>query len=205
VPLQIDEPMSDIPRPEEAELAPFYQAIGLAITRWQYVESSLFVLMHGVLGVDSKLSRLIFFQAQGAAPKIEMMDRLCRAHFGEAVISEWDQIHKDIRDALPLRNAIAHWEMNIVTDPSYLDRGEPPIVLSRQHMDFRSIGDMRAISTQTATKIAEEFLFLSRQLIHFTASQFPIEKFRATNADPRIIEILTRSKQNQAPIRKSSA
>jgi len=176
--------------PLEATIAPFYRAIGKATVRWQHVEAGLFVLTHAILGTDNKFSSVVFFHIQSADAKVQLVDRLCRAYFDEGIVDEWGEIHKDLRDALPFRNAMAHWEANFIIDPSFLELGEPPIALTRHHLDIRSEADTRVLSTSTATEVADEYLVLAGRLLRFVAAHFSIEKLRATHLQPRLLQYL---------------
>src|ERR1700676_430481 len=60
-------------------------------------------------------------------------------------------------------------------DPSFL-AGEPPIALTRHHLDVRSEADTRAVSTSTANEVADEYLVLAGRLMPFVASPFSIER-----------------------------
>lgn len=170
--------------------APFYRAIGRATIRWQHVEAGLFVLVHAILGTDSKFSSVVFFHIQSADSKIQIVDRLCAAYFDNDAVAEWNEIHKDLRDALPFRNAMAHWEANFVTDPSFLPPGDPPVALTRHHLDIRSEADTRAVSTSTANEVADEYLVLAGRLMRFVAAHFPLETLRATHLQPRLLQYL---------------
>jgi hypothetical protein len=192
--------VSDVRVPTEQELVPFYSAVGKAITRWQSVESGLFVVMHAILGIDSKLSSVIFFQFQGAGAKIALVDRLCETHLTSDALAEWNELLKDVKAGLPFRNAIAHWETNIVSDPSLVALGEPPVALSRHHLDIRSEGDPKSVNTGTAIAVAEEYLLLARRLLGFVVAHFSVDKLRETNLQPRLLEYLEKiAKSPPAP------
>jgi hypothetical protein len=129
----------------EAIIAPFYLAIGRAIARWQHVEAGLFVLAHAVMQTDYKYSSVVFFHIKSADSKVELVDRLCRAHFDKTIIkNEWTALLKDLNAAVAFRNSIAHWEANFILDVSVLEPWEPPIALTPHHLDARAQADTRA-------------------------------------------------------------
>jgi hypothetical protein len=171
-------------------VSPFYRAIGKAIVRWQHIEVSLFVLMHAILGTDSKLSSVVFFHIQSPDSKIQIIDRLCRSYFDEKIIREWEEIHKDLRAGLIFRNAMGHWEPNFITDPSLLEPGEPPIALTRSHLDVRRQADTRGVTTQTAIQVAEEYFALAMRVMRFVARHFSIDRLHATHLQPRLLRYL---------------
>lgn len=179
----------------DAAIAPFFQAVGKAVVRWQHLELSLFVLTHAALGTDSKLSSAVFYHIQSADSKIQLADRLCRASLGnETALAEWKVILKRFNAALPSRNALAHWEAQFISDENLgcLQPGEPPIALTRHCLDIRSQADTRAVTTATANEAAKEYLDLANELMRFVANNFSLERLRITQLPPRLLQHLER-------------
>jgi hypothetical protein len=188
--------------PDDADVNQFYAATGKAMTRWQYVESGLFMVMHAVLGIDdAKFSGVIFFQAQSAGRKIELVDELCKTRLTGDVLSEWSAICTDVKAGLPFRNAMAHWEVNFIERTDYLAAGEPPIALARHHLDPKGDGDDRTITTNTAIEVADEYLTLAKRLFSFVATRFSTDKLRQTKLPPMLLEKLEGFARNPEPIR----
>jgi hypothetical protein len=107
-------------------LAPFYEAIGKASVRWQFVEASLFVIVHAILKTEYRKSSAVLFHIQSPDSKLQLTDRLCQIHLDKDIISaEWDDFCKDLKEAIKFRNAIAHWEANFINDRSLIDLNEP--------------------------------------------------------------------------------
>lgn len=157
----------------ENMIAPFYRAIGRALSRWQHVEAGLFLVAHAIFGTEFRYSSTVFFMINSADLKLRLVEKLCKLHFPEKFLaSNWRPLAKEIESAIRFRNGLAHFEANYVTDPSYLGPDEPPVVLSAHHLDFSRRDNNRAASTNNINEAADEFLLLSNRLIEFVANYF---------------------------------
>ncbi len=171
--------------------APFYQAIGRTMSRWQYVEASMFWLAHAIMGSEFKYTSAVFFLITSADAKLRLVNALCKSYFSEEQYQVvWRPIEKDIRAAIKFRNGVAHFESNLVTDPSYLDADEPPIVLSPHHLDHGKRGKSDAASTNNMNEAAEEFLRLANALIDMVARYIPRERINMTDCPEQLASML---------------
>jgi hypothetical protein len=175
----------------EDQLRAFYEAIGKATVRWQFVEAALFVVAHAILQTEYKKSSAVFFHIQSADAKFQLTDRLCRIHFDKGIISaEWDDFCKDLREAIKFRNAIAHWEANFISDLSLVEANEPAVALTRHHMDIRAVTDTRGLTTSTLNEVAHEYQALASRLLRFVLRHFSIQELRATHLPQGLLQYL---------------
>jgi hypothetical protein len=180
-------------------LAPFYEAIGKASVRWQFVEASLFVIVHAILKTEYRKSSAVFFHIQSPDSKLQLTDRLCQIHLDKDIISaEWDDFCKDLKEAIKFRNAIAHWEANFINDRSLIDLNEPAVALTRHHMDIWSEADTRGLTTSTLNEVAHEYRALANRLLHFVLRHFAVKELRATHLPQGLLQHLE-SIQNSPP------
>lgn len=181
--------MTDSNLPGQKALAPFFEAFGWATARWQHVEAALCTLTHALLDTDFKYSSAVFFHIRSPDSKVQLVDRLCRAHFDdETLASEWFPLCKHLREAVDNRNQIAHYEVNFILDLSFLEPGEPPVALTPHHL--RDPTATKAATTNTLRQLAENYLALSSELLHFSARHFELERLRATHLPPRLLRYL---------------
>lgn len=180
--------MSDSVPKSAAELdamaAPLYQAMGRAMGRWQYVETGMFILAHAIMGADYKYSSAAFYLLKGADMKLQLLTRLCEAHFDEAVLkAEWSPLRKEIKAAIGFRNGLAHFEVNYMPNRQFLGPYDPPIILSSHHLDAKASGGptVSAASTSELNQAAAEWLILSRRLLQFVGVHFSLEALLATH------------------------
>jgi hypothetical protein len=167
--------------------APLYHALGRTLTRWQFVESGMFLVAHAILGTDYKLTSAAFFRFKNADAKFQFLDDLCEAHFDKTVIEkDWRPLAVKLRECIGFRNCLAHFEMNLVSDPKYVPKGDPPVVLSPHHMDVKSFGksQVRAVNLTELNQMGENYRVLARSLILLVREHFALEKLRATHLPP---------------------
>lgn len=167
----------------DAMAAPLYQAMGRAMGRWQYVETSMFILAHAIMGTDYKYSSAAFYLLKGADMKLQLLSRLCEAHFSEDILkAEWNPLRKDIKSAIGFRNGLAHFEVSYMQNRQFLGPYDPPVILSSHHLDAKASGGptVTAANTSELNQAAAEWLILSRRLLHFVRHHFALETLLAT-------------------------
>jgi hypothetical protein len=177
----------------EEMAAPLYRGLGRALARWQHVEAGMFLLSHAIFGTDYKFSSTAFYMLKGANMKLDLLDRLCQAHFSSDIITnEWKPTLKELRAALDFRNGLAHFEVNYITDPAVLKNGDPPVGLSPHHLDVRESAKptVRLATVTDLNQAAELYLRLSRHLFGMVQRHFPLEKLRSTHLPPPILQFL---------------
>jgi hypothetical protein len=185
----------------EAMAAPFYRAIGRAMSRWQHVEAAMFLVAHAIMGTEFKYTSTVFFLINSADLKLRLVNGFCQLYFSEGNFeSLWKPIAKDLRAAIRFRNGVAHFEPNFVTDRSYLDPDEPPIVLSPHHLDLSKRGSSDAASTNRMNEAAEEFLRIADTLIELVANHIPPERISMIDLPVGLASMLT-ARQRRAQMR----
>ena len=184
--------------------APLYHAMGRALAKWQFVEAGMFLLVLGIMKTEYKYSSTAFFILKGADVKLQLLNRLCEAHFTDTIIKNgWTPILKQLREAIALRNQLAHFEVNYVADPKYVPEGDPQIILTPHHMDIRSSGgpEIKALNLTELTKIAAQNVALARSLMSFLHAHFSIEELRATHPPQSWLQYLEKYQLNEASVR----
>jgi len=73
--------------------APFYRAIGRAMSRWQHVEAAMFLVAHAIMGTEFKYTSTVFFLINSADLKLRLVNGFCQLYFSEA---EFDTLWKTI-------------------------------------------------------------------------------------------------------------
>jgi hypothetical protein len=176
----------------EKMAAPFYRALGRAMTRWQHVEAGLFLVAHAILATEFRYSSTVFFMINSADRKLRLVTTLCKLYFDDEVfVSIWKPIAKDLDAAIKFRNGMAHFEAAYVTDPSQLEPDEPPIVLAAHHLDFSRRASSDTASTNGMNKAAEQFLLLTNTLVEFVAKQFPPDRIQMADLPEQLSALLT--------------
>ena len=165
--------------------APLYHAMGQTLTRWQFVETGMFLLAHAIMGTDYKYSSTAFFRLKGADMKLQFLDELCERHFGNS--EEWRTLRKQLRETIKFRNTLAHFEISYVGDRKYVPAGDPPVVLTPHHMDLSAFDKplVQAVNLSEMKQVGENCRALSHELISMVRRHFSLEKLLATHLPPR--------------------
>ena len=177
----------------DALAAPLYHALGLTLTRWQFVETGMFILAHAIIGADYKYSSRAFFRFRNADAKLQFLNDLCEAHFPETVLkAEWKLLHNRLKDSIRFRNYLAHFEVSYVRDRKYLPPDDPPVILVAHHMDEKARDKplVRVVNLTELNTWGENYRALARALILFTKRHFSLEKLRATHLPPAWLHFL---------------
>jgi len=89
----------------------FFQALGAALERWQWVEQSAYLLYSAFMqGADRHLISVTFHHIQSFDSRISLLHRC--AHFAikdETMTKRWDDIRKRMTDQCNFRNRIVHF------------------------------------------------------------------------------------------------
>jgi hypothetical protein len=146
--------------PDPAAAAEMYRALGTALTRWQYIETGLYIIAHGLMGTDHYVSSLAFFQIQSAPHKLELVDRLISAKLTEEKKELWTSIRKEIRAAIDFRNTLAHFEI-FVLDKKHMKEMKPPtkypVAISYHHLDAYKRNNKTNIKALSVEVIKSQF------------------------------------------------
>lgn len=159
-----------IPVDQEA-LRRLKQAIGEASMRWQYVETALFLIAHGLMGPDYAINAIIFFHIKSADSKLSLTDKLISSCLNKKTYDEcWKPIKKDIGNLILFRNSLAHFEMFFV-DPEVMDDypSALPVGISPNYLDaFASRdGTVKSLTVESIEHGSQELLQMTNKLIAF--------------------------------------
>lgn len=115
----MDEP--SLPTAEDE--ARFYAAVGRAVTDWAKVEKELFEISATVLGCSERHASVVFYRTPTIDSRLTLTGDLLEAAFphksGDGlhpIIKAWRLLQSDIKDGLPIRNALAHHPVGPVLD-----------------------------------------------------------------------------------------
>jgi hypothetical protein len=97
--------------------------IGLCITEWSMVDFQLLRLTCDALGTGSRRSAIVYLSTGMLSKRIELVSELVECVLltpiadstnkknRPVVLKEWDSIVKEIREIVPFRNHLAHWQL----------------------------------------------------------------------------------------------
>lgn len=178
----------------EEVAGPLYRGLGRALTKWQYVETGLFLLTHAIMRCDYKYSSTAFYMLKGGDMKLQLTNRLCEAHFSDSDLkNHWTPTYKDLKNGIVFRNGLAHFEINLITDPRGLRPGDPPVVLTPHHTDVRESGKplVKAAFLTELNQAGEFYTKLAQRLVSLIRHHFSIEDLRATQLPPQLLQFLS--------------
>ena len=125
--------------PLHALTAEFQAKLGRALTRWQYVETGLFVLAHALMETRYEVSSTVFFHIKSAENKLSLVDKLCRLNLSQQVWQgEWRDLRKELSAHIDIRNALAHFEVMFVDRPVSTGGTWIELGLVTHHLDIYS-------------------------------------------------------------------
>jgi hypothetical protein len=174
---------------------PVYRALGKSLARWQHVEVGMFLLVHAIMRCDYKYSSTAFYMLTGGNMKLNLLNRLCEAHFSEDDLkNHWKPTYKDLKAAMDFRNCLAHFEISLITDPRGLRPGNPPVALTPNFTDIResSKPTVKAAYLTELNEAADFYLKLSERLFALVQHHFSLEELRATHLPYQLVQLLTR-------------
>jgi hypothetical protein len=93
------------------QAAPFYRAIGYAITTWQQVESALCSVFIKVSTCrEEQVATAIFYTFQDFSEKLKLVRCAARLTLSaNTEFAEWEKLRKRLITSMELRNALAHF------------------------------------------------------------------------------------------------
>ena len=115
-----------------AEKKQLFLGIGLCITEWSTVDFQLLRLTCDALGTGSQRTAIVYLSTGMISKRIELVSGLVGTILLEVnrdgeddnpknmekkkkdrpeLLQDWDYIIKELRDILPFRNKLAHWEL----------------------------------------------------------------------------------------------
>src|SRR3954451_6787438 len=111
------------------------------MSRWQYVETGMFLLFHGLSSSSFLESSRQFFETDWKklrerqklhgkkdlstiGKKLSEINALCRARLPPEIVSEcWESLHIKLKEHRDIRNAIAHFEPGPICPPPEAGQG----------------------------------------------------------------------------------
>jgi hypothetical protein len=155
-----------------------YRALGKALARWQYVETGMFLLFHGLSSCPFEESSRQFFGREmwPIGVKLKTLNKICRDHPQPDVREHWKPLHKDLKQHRDTRNALAHFEPGRFNLPPETGRGGIQLGLSPQLLDLtkrKADGRVEALFMEEIVQAADEFLITARALIEFIETHVP--------------------------------
>ena len=155
---------------------PFYAALGVTMSRWQHVETGLFVVAHALMATTYEVTSTVFFLIRSADTKLALVDKLCHRTLPAKVCeTNWRPLRKAVNSYVEYRNGLAHFELNFLTDARTMVETSVPVILSPHHLDVGAVvdGQVRAVSYENLIEAGKEFLDGTRRLIQFGAAHIP--------------------------------
>jgi hypothetical protein len=172
-----------------------HRAMGDAMTRWQYIETGLYLIAHCILGVDPKLSSVVFFQIKSGETKLTLVDRMCVLALAPDTYEDaWKPLLKTMRNHLTVRNAMAHYEA-VWFDPTALDAAAAsdfPIAITPHHLEFWSgkDGKVNALFIEELRQAADAYSATTKDLLGFVVSHVPLWQQHSATLPPRLQQAL---------------
>ncbi|MCQ0986031.1 hypothetical protein [Jiella marina] len=164
------------------------EALGIAMMRWQHVESSLYVVAHCLMRTDYETSSTCFFLIRSADQKLNLCSKLIHNRFGDVKENcpEWRAIARNVEDAVKVRNGMAHFELGLMR-VSDVNADEFELVLTPHHLDpgrLQRDGTSKMLSSAGLRENADGFLELAKEILHFTKNRIPGAERRIRRLPP---------------------
>src|SRR5580704_13945664 len=96
---------------DEEHAAEFFEALGVAVLRWQYVEAAIFHIFSAVIrGRDHHAVSAVFHAVANLSNRLGMIDAALKVLIPEdPALNEWERLEKKIRDLSQKRNFLVHY------------------------------------------------------------------------------------------------
>jgi hypothetical protein len=166
--------------PDPSAFDEMHRSLGKALTRWQYVETGLYIIAHGLMETSHNISSLAFFQIKSAENKLEFVDRMIFTRLSQRQrVSFWKPISKEIGAAIAFRNYLAHFEIFRLDKKHMIAMMPPtkyPVALSSHHLDehkHRHGGMITSLSVEIIEHNSEELRRVTYSLIYFAIDHIP--------------------------------
>lgn len=96
----------------------FYSWVGLYITRWAFIEETLFLICSTVLGTDPARTAVVFYRTPTLSSRIELISELMTVRFPpperangghrDKRYKAWERLAQKLKALMPMRNSVAH-------------------------------------------------------------------------------------------------
>ncbi len=182
--------------------AEFQEALGMTLSRWQHIETSMFVVFHLTLGVELKLSSAVFFHIKSGGSKLDLVDKLLRVQATEVVQIAWKPIYKEISHWLEWRNAMAHFETSFSKTRVVDGERSWEYIMTSHHLDLCSITEsgQKGFNLPALIELAAEYVEGSRKIFKFCKTAFPDWKERSVGLPPTIQNVLEKVEDDHTDV-----
>jgi hypothetical protein len=191
--------------PDSKAAEEMYRALGKALTRWQYIETGLYLIAHCLMETGHQVSSLAFFQIKSAETKLAFVDRLIFAKLTQHERTKyWEPIRKDIGKAIDFRNHLAHFEI-FYLDEKHMSEVSPPtkypVVLSYHHLDQHNRrGELvKSIAVEGIEHNSEALMTMTYALIYFVLDHVPHLERGAASLPPHLQQYLDSFRRTTRP------
>jgi hypothetical protein len=172
--------------PDQKQIKEFYQAIGIALTAWQMVESALYLIFErSIVPKRPGSAGCAFHAPQHSKTQLAMADAAVRFAFFSAdeekrndLIERWDKLRRKVDKKLTIRNHFAHFHAMTYFDQQIENER---ILLEPGIYDFRfavGIRERKKYGINEIRTSAETFRKLSDDLYAFVKEIPPIKARR---------------------------
>ena len=157
--------------------ASIYEALGLALSNWQHVETSLYHIVHCALGTSDDKSSIVFFHIRSPSAKVALAVALLGQVFEKGYLeAHWKPLAADLYDALTARNHLAHFELQQLThwdsERRVVVRLEPALTEPFHDISTHQQALVKSYDREALEKTAVEFIRVSRELLNFARNHF---------------------------------
>ena len=196
-------PDRNVPFPEDEDK--FYQALGLALTRWQHAETALYLIAFALMGTDHKSCALAFFYIKSAESRLAFVDRLLTTHMPQCLIkSHWFPITKDIRNVIDIRNALAHFETVVLSDEG-MNKITPKTnyryMLANHHLDFYQWRNNsgKGLTVEKIREHSDDAKLVTYKVLYFLIDHIPWPEQQAASLEPELLNWFDSFRAGQRP------
>lgn len=167
-------PIPTVPYPEE--LDELYRVLGKALTRWQYIETALYLLVHCLMGAEHEQMAIAFFHTKSAENKLALADKLVFHSLSQNVYKDkWKPLRLSLSKIVEFRNALAHFEVFVVNPVKFKPPTKYHLAIAPHHLDVsaRRSGNIRVLSVEAIDANAEVLRERTYRLIEFIVTCVP--------------------------------
>lgn len=189
----------------------FFEALGRALARWQYIETAMYVLAHALMRTTSEISSIAFFHIRSAEQKLALLEKLCRHGVPQAAYqTRWIPLRKSMANPIEVRNSMAHFEPTWVDDEYAKSTSELNMVIYTHHLDIHANRDGgKGLNVEALRQAEREFRAMAGTMIKFAADCVPDWPQQAASLPQRLQPFLqeipkTATTPRPAPPRGSS-
>jgi hypothetical protein len=151
------------------------EALGRAFTRWQHVETALYLLGHGLMRTSPEVASIAFFHIRSATNKVVLLDKLCAHVLSESIYRKhWVPLRKSLANPIEIRNSMAHFEIVWIDDEHAKSITELNVMIYTHHLDTHSNSrGGKGLTVEALRQATTEFKSLSETIVRFIADWVP--------------------------------